>query len=173
MKRLGAIAALGYIATILAANLMIQHLGLWPVGFGLMAPAGVYAAGIALTLRDIVQVALNRRAVILAILAGAALSYLVSPSFAAASAAAFLLSELADFAVYTPLERRTWLGAVLLSNTVGLVVDSIVFLGLAFGSLAFLPGQLVGKAWMTLLAVLLLAGGKRALLARHPHARVA
>jgi uncharacterized PurR-regulated membrane protein YhhQ (DUF165 family) len=157
MKRLGAIAALGYIATIFAANWLIVHVGPVSVGFGLVAPAGVYAAGVALTLRDVTQALLGRLAVIVAILAGAALSYLVSPSFAAASAAAFLLSELADFAVYTPLERRTWLGAVLLSNTVGLVVDSVVFLTLAFGSLAFLPGQLVGKAWMTLLAVLLLA----------------
>jgi hypothetical protein len=163
MKRLGIIAALGYIATIFAANWLIVHVG--PV-----SPAGVYAAGVALTLRDVTQALLGRLAVILAILAGAALSYLVSPSFAAASAAAFLLSELADFAVYTRLERRTWLGAVLLSNTVGLVVDSVVFLWLAFGSLAFLPGQLVGKAWMTLLAVLLLAAGRRAISTRHAQA---
>jgi hypothetical protein len=86
------------------------------------------------------------------------LSYFVSPAFvAAASAAAFLSSELADFAVYTPLERRSWLGAVALSNTVGLVIDSVLFLWIAFGSLEFLPGQVVGKAWMTLLALGLLA----------------
>jgi uncharacterized PurR-regulated membrane protein YhhQ (DUF165 family) len=173
MKRLGLVAVLGYVATIFAANLMIQHLGKWPVGFGLMAPAGVYAAGIALTLRDIVQVTLNRRAVIIAILAGAGLSYLVSPKFAAASAAAFLLSELADFAVYTPLERKSWLGAVALSNTVGLAVDSLLFLWLAFGSLAFLPGQIVGKAWMTLLAVLLLALVRHAVLSRKPSTELA
>jgi hypothetical protein len=34
-----------------------------------------------------------------------------------------------------------------------LVVDSIVFLWLAFGSLAFLPGQVMGKAWMVLLSI--------------------
>ena len=34
-----------------------------------------------------------------------------------------------------------------------LVVDSVVFLGLAFGSLAFLPGQIVGKAWMVLASI--------------------
>jgi queuosine precursor transporter len=65
------------------------------------------------------------------------------------------------------------LGAVTLSNTVGLLVDSVLFLWLAFGSLAFLPGQLVGKAWMTGLAILLLAGGRRAVLARHAHAELA
>ena len=36
---------------------------------------------------------------------------------------------------------------------VGLVVDSIVFLYLAFGSLDFLLGQVLGKAWMVLLAL--------------------
>ena len=36
---------------------------------------------------------------------------------------------------------------------VGLVVDSIVFLWLAFGSLDFLPGQIVGKAWMVLVSI--------------------
>ena len=35
----------------------------------------------------------------------------------------------------------------------GLIVDSIVFLWLAFGSLEFLLGQIVGKLWMVLLAV--------------------
>lgn len=157
MNRIGLAAAAGYIATIFAANWLIVHVGIVPVGFGLMAPAGVYAVGVAFTLRDIVQRTLGREATILAILVGAGLSYLVSPAFAAASAAAFLLSELADFAVYTPLERRSWLGAVALSNTVGLVIDSVLFLWLAFGSLQFLPGQIVGKAEMTLLAVVLLA----------------
>ena len=39
----------------------------------------------------------------------------------------------------------------------GLVVDSIVFLWLAFGSLDFLLGQIIGKAWMVLLAIPLVA----------------
>jgi uncharacterized PurR-regulated membrane protein YhhQ (DUF165 family) len=78
-----------------------------------------------------------------------------------ASGVAFLTSELADFAVYTPLRERHWLGAVTLSNTVGLTIDSALFLFLAFGSLDFLAGQIVGKAWMTALAVLLLWGGRR------------
>jgi uncharacterized PurR-regulated membrane protein YhhQ (DUF165 family) len=82
----------------------------------------------------------------------AAFSAFVSPQFAVA----FLLSELADYAVYTPLREKNWLSAVALSNTVGLVVDSVIFLSLAFGSLEFLPGQVVGKAWMTGAAVVLL-----------------
>ncbi len=43
--------------------------------------------------------------------------------------------------------------AVLLSSLVAIVVDSLVFLHLAFGSLEFLWGQIVGKSWMVLLSI--------------------
>jgi uncharacterized PurR-regulated membrane protein YhhQ (DUF165 family) len=166
--RLAPFVFAAYVGTIWLANWLIVHVGVVGVGFGLVAPAGVFAAGIALTLRDILQLAAGRVAVVAAIVTGALLSVLIAPSFALASGAAFLVSEAADFAVYTPLERRTWLGAVALSNTVGLLLDSWLFLTLAFGSLAFFWGQVVGKAWMTLLAVGLLSVIRsRAVLARN------
>ena len=40
-------------------------------------------------------------------------------------AGAFLLSELADFAVYTPLQRKGLVIAVLASSLVGLIADSV------------------------------------------------
>jgi queuosine precursor transporter len=146
----------GYIATIFAANWAISTFGIIPVGFGLVAPAGVYFAGLAFTFRDLTQEYLGRRWTVVAIIVGAGLSALVSPQFAFASGTAFLFSELIDFAVYTPLLQRYWLGAVAASNIAGLVMDSALFLTLAFGSLGFLPGQVVGKGWMTLLAVIML-----------------
>ena len=142
--------------TIVGANWAIARFGMVPVWFGLMAPAGVYFAGLAFTFRDLVHDTLGRWGALGAIAAGAALSWAIDPRFAVASGAAFLFSELADFAVYAPLRKRHWLGAVAASNAVGLVVDSALFLTLAFGSLQFLAGQVVGKAWMTGLAVLLL-----------------
>jgi queuosine precursor transporter len=162
---------IGYIATIFLANLSIQYVGwctpdgpclvpMWP---GLWAPSGVLWAGIAFTLRDLVQESLGRLWTSVAIVIGAALSALVSPQFAVASGVAFLISELADFAVYTPLRQRNWLAAVALSNSVGLVADSVLFLTLAFGSLDFLAGQVVGKLWMTLLAIALLWSWRRRL----------
>jgi uncharacterized PurR-regulated membrane protein YhhQ (DUF165 family) len=63
------------------------------------------------------------------------------------------VSETLDLAVYTPLRERNWLGALVASNVVGLVADSLIFLWLAFGNLAFFWGQVVGKGWMTLLAI--------------------
>lgn len=146
----GMIWLLAFIATIFAANWAVATIGLIPVGFGLMAPAAVLFVGLAFGLRDLVQDTYGRRGVIGAIVIGAALSAFVSPAFALASGVAFLVSEFADLAVYTPLRKRNWYGAVLASNVVGLVIDSAIFLQLAFGSLAFLAGQIVGKAEVTL-----------------------
>lgn len=151
-----------YVGTVVAANWAITRYGLVPVGFGLLAPAGVYFAGLGFTLRDVGQDLAGRWAVLAAIVVGAGLSWLVAtPQLALASAAAFGLSELADFAVYTPLRRRGWLTAVAASNVVGLIVDSVLFLWIAFGSLQFLAGQLIGKAWITLAAVAALYAGRR------------
>jgi len=148
--------------TIPAANWLIGHAGtvcvpngpcLVPVAPGIMAPSGVLMIGLALVLRDLVQRRLGVEFGIGAIIVGAAISAgLAPPSLVVASAAAFLLSEFADFAVYTPLARRRLVVAVFTSSVVGLVVDSIVFLWLAFGSLEFLTGQIIGKLWMVLLA---------------------
>src|SRR5207302_8763015 len=114
----------------------------------------VLVVGIALVLRDLVQRRLGIGISALAVLAGAALSALLAPpALVLASAVAFLLSEFADLAVYTPLARRRLVAAVVASSLVGLVVDSIVFLYLAFGSLDFLLGQIVGKAWMVLASI--------------------
>jgi uncharacterized PurR-regulated membrane protein YhhQ (DUF165 family) len=110
--------------------------------------------GAALVLRDLVQRRLGVEFGIGAIVVGAMISaVLAPPALVLASAAAFLLSEFADFAIYTPLARQRLVAAVVASSVVGLVVDSIVFLWLAFGSMEFLLGQIVGKAWMVLLAV--------------------
>jgi hypothetical protein len=47
------------------------------------------------------------------------------------------------------------------ANLAGCVVDSLVFLSIAFGSLSLLSGQVLGKAWMTGLAVLVLSPLRR------------
>lgn len=154
----GLVVLAAYIATIPAANWAVAHYGAVPVGFGYMAPAGVYAVGVALVLRDLAREAAGRAAVFAAIAVGAVVSYLLAdPMLAVASTAAFALSELLDFVVYEPLRRRGLMVAMLASNVVGLLADSLVFLSLAFGSLAYLPGQILGKAWMTLAAVAVIA----------------
>ncbi|MGW5197326.1 VUT family protein [Streptomyces spiralis] len=168
-----ALAAAGllaaYIATIPASNWLVAHVGAVPVGFAYTAPAGVYTVGLALVLRDLAREAAGRAAVVAAIAVGAVLSWwLADPGLAVASAAAFAVAETMDFVVYEPLRKRGLLVAMLASNAVGLLVDSLLFLWLAFGSLAYLPGQLLGKAWMTVAA-----GAVIALLQRARRAEVA
>ena len=159
----GFLFLLGFGLCIPAANWLIGNAGtvcvpngpcLIPVAPGLMAPSGVLMIGLALVLRDLVQRRLGVGFALGAILAGAALSaFLAPPALVVASATAFLLSETTDLAVYTPLQKRGLVAAVIASSAVGLVVDSIVFLWLAFGSLDFLLGQVVGKAWMVVAAL--------------------
>ena len=87
------------------------------------------------------------------LLAGCLAALLAPPALVIASAAAFFLSEMADLGVYTPLQKRGLVLAVAASGAVGLLVDSVVFLWLAFGSLDYLAGQVIGKAWMVVLAL--------------------
>ncbi|MFC5218881.1 VUT family protein [Streptomyces coerulescens] len=158
----GGVLAAAYLATVPAANLLTAHAGVVPVGLGMMAPAGVYLGGLALVLRDLTREVLGPRAVLAAIAAGGAVSWLLAePRLALASVAAFVLSELLDAAVYEPLRRRGRMVAVAVSNTVGAFADSVIFLSLAFGSLAFLPGQLLGKTLMTLAALTVIAVVRR------------
>jgi uncharacterized PurR-regulated membrane protein YhhQ (DUF165 family) len=162
----GGIFLVGFAACIPLANYMIGHVGtvcvpsgpcLIPVGFGLTAPSGVLLVGLALVLRDLVQRRLGLVWAIGAIIGGAFLSTIFTPpALALASAAAFLSSEIADLLVFTPLQKRGLVKAAFLSSIAGLVVDSVMFLWLAFGSLDFLVGQVVGKAIMVIAALPLL-----------------
>jgi queuosine precursor transporter len=77
--------------------------------------------------------------VIVAILVGALLSWVVTLNrdLAVASAVAFLFGELANS------------------------IDSILFLQIAFGGLDFIEGQIIGKLWTTVFAVVLLLAVRR------------
>ena len=121
---------------------------------GLMAPSGVVMIGLALVLRDLVQRRLGTKIAIFAIMAGAIISAIFAPpALVVASLLAFLFSEFADLLVYTPLQRRKLVLAVFASGCVGLVIDSVVFLHLAFGNLEFINGQIIGKTWVIFLSL--------------------
>lgn len=155
MKRL--LLASGFLACIPAANWLIGNVGttcipdgpcLIPVAPGMMAPSGVLLIGAALALRDALQEAAGRSWVIGCVVTGAALSLAVSPpALAVASAVAFLLAELADWAVYDRLRRRALWGAVLVSGLIGAALDSLLFSWLAFGVVKWAPGLIVAKLY--------------------------
>ena len=169
-RKVGAAVALIYLGSVVLANYMIGHVGTptthgphtLPVGFGLRAPSGVYIVGLSLVLRDVTQWTLGKTASLIALALGAALSYLVADPFVAvASAAAFGLSELLDFAIFTPLQKRTAAGAVLVAGLAGAALDSYVFLILAFHSTAFFTAQWLGKGYGIVLAALLVPAVRR------------
>jgi len=164
-RRRWEVAALfaAFAACVPLANWVINNVGtfcaphgpcLIPVAPGLSAPSGVLVAGLALILRDLVQRRLGLVWSAVAIGFGSVLSATFAPpALVVASTVAFGLSETADLAVYTPLQRKGLVRAAFASGVVGLVVDSVFFLGLAFGSLEFLPGQIVAKLWIVMLTL--------------------
>ncbi|WP_336055763.1 VUT family protein [Nitratireductor sp. CH_MIT9313-5] len=152
-----------FAACIPLANWLIGNVGtfcvpkgpcLVPVWPGISAPSGVLAIGAALVLRDLVQRRLGVSWAMVAIAAGGVLSALVAPpALVAASVAAFVFSEAADLAVFTPLQRKGLVLAVVASSIVGIIVDSALFLFLAFGSLDLVAGQVIGKSWSVVAAL--------------------
>lgn len=144
-----------FLTLIVAANWLTAQYGLIPVGFGLVATAGTWAAGLVLLARDLVQDTAGHSVMLASIAAGAALSAaLASPQIALASGAAFALSELLNWLVYTPLRRRGWARAVIPSNLAGALLDTVVFLGLAgFPIWSAVPGQMLAKTAATLAVV--------------------
>lgn len=150
-----ALVGIAFIAAIVAANWLTSHYGMIPVGFGLVATAGTYLAGLTFILRDAVQDASGKRAALLLIIIGALISWaLADPRIALASCAAFLVGELADFAVYTPLRRHGYVRAAIASNTVGAFLDTLLFLWIAgFPIVGAWQGQILAKLTVTAAAV--------------------
>lgn len=154
-RLLALVAALALLVCILLANYVTSRFGVVPVGFGLMATAGTYFAGLTFVLRDFVQDYAGKKWAWALIVAGAILSFLLAdPFIAVASASAFLASEAADLFVYTPLRKRGYIRAAVASNVVGAVVDTVIFLLIAgFPLQQAFAGQMVGKLVVTALAV--------------------
>jgi len=157
MKRAGIAAAIGFIAAIVAANYVTTAYGMIPVGpFGLTATAGTFFAGAVFVLRDAVQDAAGKRAVLALIVLGIGLSYIVSdPFIALASAVAFGLGEFVNTAIYTPLRSKGYVRAAIASNVVAAVVDTFLFLWIAgFPIAGAWQGQMFAKLVVTAAAVI-------------------
>jgi hypothetical protein len=154
-----------YILAIVLANGLVAVFGLISVG-PLLVPAGTFAAGLTLGLRDLLQRDKGARWSIIAILIGAAISAVFSPQLALASGAAFLLSELLDLLVYTRLLQRGWVPAVVASNIAGGALDTWLFLVLAgFWSWPAFVGVVLVK-WAATLPILLIWRWQRDLVIR-------
>jgi uncharacterized PurR-regulated membrane protein YhhQ (DUF165 family) len=85
--------------------------------------------------------------------------WLATPRIALASGTAFLVGQLLDILVFNRLRRSTWWRAPLFSSSLGSIVDTVLFFGLAFGGtelpvFTLMAGDMVLKL---ALAVLFLA----------------
>ncbi|WP_313663435.1 VUT family protein [Cellulosimicrobium cellulans] len=160
--RPGLIVALAaYIGAVVTANVVTARMGLVPVGFGLLVPAGTYAAGAALLARDFVHRQGGRWWSLGAIGVAAILSWFLStPEIATASVAAFVIAELVDLGIFATVRRRGFIRAAFTSNLVSAPLDTVVFLTLAGFPLTVetLLGQMVGKlVWATALPLAIYA----------------
>lgn len=158
-----ALVVLLFLLSIVAANVAVSELRPVHVGFGLIAPAGVYFVALTLALRDLVQRFSGPLGLCVAGVGGVALSFVLADSQVVwASVAAFVVSFLIDTLIFTlvwnrwsewryDLSRSTvMVCAVLFSGLISLVPDTLVFLYLS-GLEQFIPGQLLGKTYGTLI----------------------
>lgn len=148
-----------------AANYTLLHFGtscpvgepcVIPVWFYpvIYAPSGVLFAGAAFVFRDILQRLSSLWLSLVAVLCGTVISYVyVNPELAIAGSTAYFLSEITDTCVYTYLQKHNLILAIFVSACAGLVVDSIVFLHMAFHSYQFLTGQIIGKLLVVILCI--------------------
>lgn len=139
-----------YIALIVAVNYGFSVVPLVKLPDGTMWPPMSLVVGFIFVVRDFAQREIGHK-VLLAMLVGAGLSYVMaSPYVAIASTAAFLVSELVDWLVYS-LTKRPLSQRILYSSLLATPLDSAVFLyGIgAFswaGVLAMTVSKLIGAA---------------------------
>lgn len=128
-----------YVVLIILANIFAA---LWrvPLPFGLMVTAGVFFFAPIFTIRDRIQVDRGVKWVYLLIGISALVSWLAGwvmgmpllARISGASVAAFLVSETLDTMVFTVM-RKSFTQRALISNFFSAFVDSLIFIGLAFG----------------------------------------
>ena len=158
------IPSLLYLASIVGVNVGFVLVPLVATPWGDMWPPMSLVVGLVFVLRDYAQRAIGHRVLFVMGVALALSWWLASPAVAVASAAAFLCSELADWAVYT-WRGGTFRSRVLWSSAIGTPIDSCVFLAL-IGHFS-----VTGAGLMTLskmLAALLIWRAIRDPLPRHP-----
>lgn len=157
--------ALIYIICILAADVLAARF-IVPLPFGLAVPAGVFAIAPVFTLRDAVHERWGRRGAYALIAVASAMSWALAwltgnallGRVTVASVIAFALNETLDTEIYHKLRDRSRLLAILGSNAVSTLVDSALFIWIAFGPLwqlmvgQYLVKMLIAGAiglWMT------------------------
>lgn len=164
------VLSLVYVGLAILANwLASKYLVTVPFTGGLMAPAGVWAIGAVLVIRDWLQalaglwrsLALVAVAAVVSYVAAVALGWTDLQRVAVASLCAFAISEALEAVAFAPLRRRSLTGAVGISATLGNAVDSWIFLTIAYSSTAYFWGQFWGKTEAIAVGLILTATRRR------------
>lgn len=147
--------AIAYMLSIVLANLTVAKFGLVTWFNFLVFPAGAIFIGLTFSLRDFVQREWGHRDVwyfmiattVITVIMGVVLSHLPIPLWkvALASGVAFIVSEAIDWAVYYFLKKDI-IWRICISNIFSVPIDSILFVGIAFGTFSFLAPPVWGQS---------------------------
>ena len=128
-----------YVGAIVLVNWMFTSIAPWPTPLGDLYLANV-VVGCVFVLRDYAQREIGH-SVLLATAAGGVITwFMVDPVIAAASITAFILSETADWGVYSFL-RRPLSQRILISSLIAIPLDTLAF--------QYLAGYLTPAAFAT------------------------
>ena len=116
-----------YIALIVFVNWLFTVVPLVDLPGGEKWPPASLVVGLIFVARDFAQREIGHRVIIAMLVAGTLSYFMASPYVALASVTAFLISEFADWAVYS-FTGRPFSQRVLLSSAIGTPLDSAVFL---------------------------------------------
>ena len=124
-----------YVASIVLVNWLfapaqlVPGITVWPTMFGDLFLANIIV-GVVFVLRDYAQREVGHKVLLATLVAGAITYVMVDPAIAVASITAFILSELADWAIYSfwkkPLQQR-----ILFSSLIAVPLDTFAFQHLA------------------------------------------
>ena len=118
-----------YVASIVAVNWMFMTVAPWSTPLGDLYLANI-VVGFVFVLRDYAQRELNHFVLFATAVAGVLTWFIVDPAIAVASISAFILSETADWAIYS-FTRRPLSQRILISSLFALPLDTLAFQYLA------------------------------------------
>lgn len=116
-----------YVASIVIVNYAFGVLPILPLGEGIVIPSATILVGLIFVIRDFAQKEVGHYVILAMLLAGTLSYFLANPTIAIASVTAFLVSEFADWAIYS-FTKRPFPQRVLLSSALGTPIDSALFL---------------------------------------------
>jgi queuosine precursor transporter len=126
---------LSYVISILAVNWLfapsqlIEGVTFWKTAWGEVFLANI-VVGAVFVLRDYAQREIGHRILVATLLAGIMTYYMVDPAIAIASLVAFVISETADWSVFSFL-RKSIQSRILVSSLIAVPLDTVVFQHLA------------------------------------------